>query len=115
MVEIHKKFSIPFSCIVFIIVGAPLGIAARKGSLGVGATLGIFFFLVYWVCLILGEDLADRMIVSSFWAMWFPNILIGSAGLYLTWRAVKETTIINWDKVINIIKKLVTKKRDKEG
>jgi lipopolysaccharide export system permease protein len=109
MVEIHKKFSIPFSCIVFIIIGAPLGIAARKGSLGVGTTLSIFFFLVYWICLILGEDLADRMIISAFWSMWFPNLLIGSVGLYLTWRAVKETTIINWDKIIAFSTKYISR------
>jgi lipopolysaccharide export system permease protein len=98
-VEIHKKFSIPFSSLVFVLIGAPLGIAARKGSMGVGATLSIAFFLIYWVCLILGEDLADRRFLSPFWAMWFPNVVIGLFGAYLTWRAVKETTVIRWDKI----------------
>jgi lipopolysaccharide export system permease protein len=105
MVEIHKKFSIPFASIVFILIGAPLGIAARKGSMGIGATLSIFFFLVYWACLILGEDLADREFLTPFWAMWFPNILIGSAGLYLTWRTVKETTVIQWEDITAKIRK----------
>ena len=99
MVEIHKKFSIPFASIVFILIGAPLGIAARRGSLGVGATLSILFFLVYWACLILGEDLADRQIVSPMLSMWFPNLVLGLIGFYLTWRTVKETTIIKWDKL----------------
>jgi lipopolysaccharide export system permease protein len=111
MVEIHKKFSIPFSCIIFIIVGAPLGIAARRGSLGVGTTLSIFFFLIYWICLILGEDLADRLIISAFWSMWFPNFLIGGVGLYLTWRAVKETTVINWDNIIALSKKYLSRSK----
>jgi len=98
-VEIHKKFSIPFSAIIFILVGAPLGISAKKGSLGVGATLSIFFFLIYWAGLILGEDLADRKFLSPMLAMWLPNILIGIAGILLTLRAVKESNIINFDKV----------------
>jgi lipopolysaccharide export system permease protein len=102
-VEIHKKFSIPFSSLVFILIGAPLGIAARKGSMGVGATLSIAFFLIYWICLILGEDLADRRLLSPFLAMWFPNIVIGIFGAYLTWRAVKETTVIQWDKLQNFL------------
>jgi len=99
LVEIHKKFSIPFASIVFILIGAPLGIAARRGSLGVGASLSIIFFLIYWVCLILGEDLADREFLTPFWAMWFPNVLLGIIGSYMTWRMVKETTIIQWDQI----------------
>jgi lipopolysaccharide export system permease protein len=99
LVEIHKKFSIPFASIVFILIGAPLGIASRKGSMGVGITLSIFFFLLYWIFLILGEDLADRRLLPPMLAMWFPNILIGSAGVYLTWRTVKETTVIKWEKI----------------
>jgi lipopolysaccharide export system permease protein len=99
MVEIHKKFSIPFASIVFILIGAPLGIAARRGSLGMGATLSIIFFLIYWSFLILGEDLADRELLTPLWAMWFPNILIGSAGMYMTWRTIKGTTIIQWENI----------------
>ncbi len=102
LVEVHKKFSIPFSSIVFILIGAPLGIFARKGSLGVGATLSIFFFLIYWIGLILGEDLADRRLLTPFMAMWLPNILIGLAGSYLTWRAVKETMFIRWDRIVAV-------------
>jgi lipopolysaccharide export system permease protein len=109
LVEVHKKFSIPFASIVFILVGAPLGIASRKGSMGIGITLSIFFFLLYWICLILGEDLADRRFLHPMLAMWFPNILIGFSGLYLTLRTVKETTVTRWD----IIGKLITKIRVK--
>jgi lipopolysaccharide export system permease protein len=106
LVEVHKKFSIPFASIVFILVGAPLGIASRKGSMGVGITLSIFFFLLYWIGLIMGEDLADRKLLHPLLAMWLPNFLIGSAGLYLTWRTVKETTVIRWDKLALLFRKL---------
>ena len=105
MVEVHKKFSIPFASLVFILIGAPLGIAARKGSMGVGATLSIMFFLIYWACLILGEDLADRQFLPPMLAMWFPNIIIGLAGFYLTWRTVKETTVIHWEKIGTLFKR----------
>jgi len=106
MVEVHKKFSIPFASLVFILIGAPLGIATRKGSMGVGATLSILFFLIYWACLILGEDLADRQFLSPMLAMWFPNIIIGLVGVYLTWRTVKETTVIRWEKVTGLFKRM---------
>ena len=101
-VEVHKKFSIPFSAIIFILIGAPLGISAKKGSLGVGATLSIFFFLIYWAGLILGEDLADRKLLSPMLAMWLPNILIGISGILLTLRAIKESSIIKMDKIKNL-------------
>ncbi len=98
-VEIYKKFSIPFACIVFVLIGAPLGIRAKKGSLGVGITFSIGFFLIYWACLIGGEELADRQIVHPALAMWFPNILVGAFGIYLTIRTVRETTFIQWEKL----------------
>lgn len=98
-VEIYKKFSIPFACIVFVLIGAPLGIRARKGSLGVGVTFSVGFFLIYWACLIGGEELADRQMAHPALAMWFPNIVVGAFGLYLTIRTVRETTFIQWEKL----------------
>lgn len=115
LVEVHKKFSIPFASIVFILVGAPLGIASRKGSMGIGVTLSIFFFLLYWICLILGEDLADRRIISPMIAMWFPNFIIGFSGLYLTWRIVKETTVIKWDKFGKLFQRFNSSQRQGTG
>jgi lipopolysaccharide export system permease protein len=98
-VEMHKKFSIPFASIVFVLIGAPLGIKAKKGSLGVGVTFSIGFFLLYWVFLIGGEELADRQLISPFLAMWLANIIVGAFGIYLTYRVVKETTFIRWEKL----------------
>jgi lipopolysaccharide export system permease protein len=85
MVEVHKKFSIPFACFCFVLVGVPLGVLAKRGGFGVGAGLSLAFFLMYWAFLISGEKLADRGIVSPSVAMWAGNavlILIG-AGLFI--------------------------------
>jgi len=103
-VEIYKKVSIPFASIVFVLIGAPLGVMARKGSMGVAISISIGFFLLYWAFLIGGEDLADRRIVGPFLAMWSPNMIVGLGGLYLTWRAVKESSFINWDRLKKITK-----------
>lgn len=102
-VEIHKKFSIPFACIVFVLIGAPLGIRARKGSLGVGISFSIGFFLLYWTCLIGGEELADRQLLAPFLAMWFANILVGAFGVYLTVRTVRETRFIQWERLPKVL------------
>jgi lipopolysaccharide export system permease protein len=81
LVEIHKKYAIPAACLVFVLIGAPLGAMARRGGLAAGAGLSLGFFLLYWACLIGGEDLADRQIVSPFVAMWSANFLVGGFGL----------------------------------
>ncbi len=85
MVEVHKKFSIPFACFCFVLVGVPLGVLAKRGGFGIGAGLSLAFFLMYWAFLISGEKLADRGLVSPLVAMWAGNavlILIG-AGLFI--------------------------------
>ncbi len=103
-VEIYKKISIPFASIVFVLIGAPLGVMARRGSMGVAISISIGFFLLYWAFLIGGEDLADRRFVTPFLAMWSPNIIVGIGGLYLSWRAVKEVSFINWDRLKKLTK-----------
>ena len=86
-VEIQKKFSIPFACIVFVLVGAPLGILARRGGLAAGFFSAVFF-VFYYLCLTGGEQLADRRIMPPWLAMWLPNLVIGGLGAWLTVRAV---------------------------
>jgi len=95
-IEIHKKYSIPAACLAFILVGAPLGMMTRRGGMGVAIALSILMFIVYWAFLIGGEDIADRGIVSPFWAMWSANILIGALGLYLTYVVVMEKPVLAW-------------------
>lgn len=90
LVEVHKKYSIPFACIVFILVGAPLGIMTRRSGWVIAAALSFGFFLLYWAFLIGGEVLADRRIISPFIAMWSPNIVVGIGGIYLLLRTLKE-------------------------
>ena len=93
-VELHKKFSIPFACIIFIIIGAPLGITSRRGGLGASISMSLLFFIIYWAFLIGGEELADRGLLNAGISMWLPNIILGLLGLYLCYRITKEKTII---------------------
>ncbi|MBS7392714.1 MAG: LptF/LptG family permease, partial [Fibrobacter sp.] len=89
-VEVHKKFSTSVACLIFVLIGAPLGIMARKGGIGTGVIYSIAFFVLYWVCLIGGENLADRLIVSPTLAMWISNAIIGTIGILLTWKMVRD-------------------------
>ncbi len=105
-VEIHKKYSIPAACIVFVLVGLPLGVMARRGGFGIAASLSLGFFVIYWASLIGGEKLADRAILSPFWGMWIANIILGAVGVYLTYRVGREALLIDW----SIFSRLVPRK-----
>ncbi|NNE42993.1 MAG: YjgP/YjgQ family permease [Gemmatimonadetes bacterium] len=82
-VEIHKKFSFPFACVVFVLLGAPLGVQMRRGGAGVGGGLSFLFFLVYYMASLGGEKLGDRGIISPALGMWGINIILGGIGLIL--------------------------------
>lgn len=97
LVEIHKKYSIPVACFVFILVGAPLGVMARRGGFGIAASLSLGFFLLYWSSLIGGEKLADRHVIEPWVGMWMANIGIGALGLFLTYKVGKENIELNFD------------------
>lgn len=89
-VETHKRISTAVACIVFALIGGPLGIIARKGGIGPGTVYSLGFFTVYWVCLIGGENLAARLIISPALSMWACNALIGTIGLTLMWRVARR-------------------------
>ena len=76
LVEIYKKYSIAVACIIFALIGIPLGLSMKRGGLGaMGATaLGIFLF--YWVTLVQGEKLADRGKLEPWIGMWGANIVM---------------------------------------
>ncbi|MFH1336266.1 MAG: LptF/LptG family permease, partial [Candidatus Zixiibacteriota bacterium] len=109
LVEVHKKFALAVACVVFILVGAPLGIMAKKGGVAVGLGLSLGFFVLYWAFLIGGEELADRQFISAFWAMWSANILIGGTGIYILIKSAKETKFLSWKWTEKFIPKMYRK------
>ena len=90
LVEIHKKFSIPFACIVFILLGAPIGIMSKRGNFGIAAIISAVILTIYWVSLIQGEKLADRLFVTPFVGMWTFNIVFSIIGILLLIRLSTE-------------------------
>jgi lipopolysaccharide export system permease protein len=110
-VEIHKKLSLSFACIVFVLLGAPLAIRFPRGGAGMVIAVSIGIFAVYWMGLIGGERLADRGIMSPFWAMWTPNFIFLAAGIWLTLRMGRQGTTTRgggWDDLLYTMKKGLT-------
>jgi lipopolysaccharide export system permease protein len=89
-VEIQKKFALSFACIVFVMIGAPIALRFPRGGVGlvIGASVGIF--ALYYIGLVAGEALADRLIMSPFLAMWLTNILFLIIAALLLARMGKE-------------------------
>jgi len=90
-VEIHKKFAIPFACIVFGILGLPLGLTNRRGGKSSGFSLSIGIILIYYVMINNGEHLAQSGQVSPAVGMWGANVLLLILGIYLLVRANRDT------------------------
>ena len=80
-VEIHKKFTLALACVLFTMVGAPLGILVRNGGMTIASGLSIAFFLVYYILLIWGEQLADRNLLNPGLGSWLPNIILFISGM----------------------------------
>jgi lipopolysaccharide export system permease protein len=96
-VEIHKKYSLPFACIIFVLIGAPLGTMMRRGGFGMAAGMSLIFFLVYWAFLIGGEKLADRGLLSPLLGVWSANIFLGVFGILIMIKSAREKVTISFD------------------
>ena len=83
MAAYHKKYALSLACFVFVLVGAPLGVLARRGGFGVGAAISLFLFVLYWMIMISGEKIAERGILDPMISMWLANIVMATVGITL--------------------------------
>jgi len=98
-VEVHKKLAIAAACFAFALLGIPVALMFPRGGAGVVIGTSVAVFAVYYIGLIGGEDLGDRLIVSPFVAMWIPNLLfvvVGLAGLWLVRREARGGDVLGW-------------------
>ncbi len=86
-VEYWKKYSIPFACIVFVLIGVPIAVRYRQGGISMVVGASFLVFTAYYIALIGGENLADQRLLKPFWAMWSPNVLFLVIGIALFFRA----------------------------
>lgn len=93
--ELHKKFSIPVACIVFVVLGVPLAVVSGRGGRGVSVGFSVLAFLAYYLMLSGGEKLADRGMLPAWAGMWTPNLVLGTIGLFLLHATVQETRTVS--------------------
>lgn len=107
-IEFHKKLSIPFSCILFGILGVPLGIRENRSGKSRGFTVGLLVVLIYYMLQLCGEALGETGKLSPMTGVWAPNVIFGVAGVYMFIMAAKERPI-RFDVCTDILKKLAAK------
>ena len=94
-VEYHKKFALAFAIIIFIMMGVPIGLMTRSSGIGMAFSVSSVIFLVYYIALTGGEQLADRALLSPFLSMWLTNIVFFIIGLVLIHLSIHEKQLIN--------------------
>ncbi len=109
-VEVHKKYAIAFACIIFVLIGAPVGMMTRTSGVGMAFSVSSVVFLIYYGTLTLGEELADKGTISPFIAMWISNIIFGIIGIYLIIMSVKEMKFIDLSGFVRKFRKVFSKK-----
>ena len=89
-VEYHKKFSIPFACVVFGLIGVPLGLVVKRSGKMVGFGIGLGLVLIYYLLLQVGQDTGRTGVLPPGFAIWLPNLAIGLLGLGCALRVILE-------------------------
>jgi lipopolysaccharide export system permease protein len=90
-VEVHKKWSISYACISFVIIGIVMALRFPRGGIGLVIGGGLLVFSVHYVGLTMGESLADRGHVEPWLAMWLPNIVLTVLGVIGLLRVSRES------------------------
>jgi len=93
LMELHKKFSLPFSCLFLALLAVPLGIQSRHAKRSFGVGLGLIFFLFYYLMLSVGWVFGENGSYPPAVGMWVPNLVVGGIGLFLLIRNAKERPV----------------------
>ncbi len=106
LMEVHKKFSIPFACFALGLLAVPLGIHSKSAKQSSGLVIGLFFFLIYYLMLSAGMVFGETGAYPPFIGMWMPNLVMLSVGIYLLIKTANER-YIRIDLFISCIKKSI--------
>ncbi|MGQ9632001.1 MAG: LptF/LptG family permease [bacterium] len=103
-VELYKRISYPFAALAFALIGAPLGVQARRSGRNVGYAITVVLITIYYALIVLGEQLGSDGVIRPIVAVWIGNIVFAGLGVYFMVRVVRESafTFMQWGWVIYI-------------
>jgi lipopolysaccharide export system permease protein len=102
-IEFHRKFALTYAIIVLFFIGAPLGAIIRKGGFGAPVVIAAVIFMIYFIIISIGDNLADTAVVSPFFGMWMAGIFFTPIALFITKAAADDSPIFSrefWGKLI---------------
>ncbi|MBR2060590.1 MAG: LptF/LptG family permease, partial [Tidjanibacter sp.] len=96
-VEWHRKIALPFSVVIFFLIGAPLGAIIRRGGLGMPTVVSVLFFVFYYIVSMMGEKMAKEGSMGAFEGMWISSFILFPIAIYLTYKATNDSNLLNVD------------------
>jgi lipopolysaccharide export system permease protein len=94
-IEWHRKIVLSLACLVLFLIGAPLGSIIRKGGLGTPLIFAIIFFMIFYFSTTMGEKFAKENTLTPFAGMWLATFLLVPVGIFLTYKALKDSQLFN--------------------
>lgn len=105
-IEMQKKFTLSFACLVFFFIGAPLGAIIRKGGLGTPIVISVLLFIVYYIF----DNMGYKMARDGHWevwkGMWLSSAVLLPLGIFFTYKAVNDSAVFNPDAYLNLFRKI---------
>ncbi|HVT85582.1 MAG TPA: LptF/LptG family permease, partial [Chitinophagaceae bacterium] len=108
-IEWHRKISLSLACLVLFLIGAPLGSIIRKGGLGTPLIFAIVFFMLFYFSSNSGEKFAREGSVSAFTGMWMATFILVPIGIFLTYKAMRDSQLFNKEFYYRIAKFFVSR------
>lgn len=104
--EIHRKFTLSFACLIFFFIGAPLGAIIRKGGLGMPVVISVFFFIIYYIIDTMGGKFAREGVWEVYQGMWLSSVVLLPVGIFLTYKSAHDSTLLNADVYFSYLHKI---------
>jgi lipopolysaccharide export system permease protein len=94
-VEWHRKWSFAVACIIFFLIGAPLGAIIRKGGFGMPVIISVGFFITYHIVSVTAEKMVKESEISVTEGMWIANLIFLPVGLFLSYKANTDSQLFS--------------------
>lgn len=109
-IELQRRFTLSFACLVFFFVGAPLGAIIKKGGIGTPLVISVFLFIVYYIFESMGYKMARDGKIIVWQGIWLSSVVMLPLGIFLTYKAVGDSAVFNTDAYTAFFNKLIGKK-----
>jgi lipopolysaccharide export system permease protein len=112
-IEWNRKIALSLACLVLFMIGAPLGSIIRKGGLGNSMVFSIIFFMVFYFLSNTGEKFAKEGALDAFTGMWLSTFVLVPVGVFLIYKAMRDSQILDKEFYFRTWRKLVSKLKPK--